>query len=190
MSEPYWSALGGVPSPPAYIGSTILAARATSMTFDPFPTTYTRILAFIYAWVAPSANNDITDLTWKPLPDPGSMHQALTGTGQSAPTWTPGANPVPLGRVMYHTIYQNAAQLVAKLDFFPGWQDATKRHGIHQEATSIQGVAGTNADIDQLCGLIMSPGSGGSQTLKAITGMIVNASRNLEVGSRIDVFGM
>lgn len=189
MSEPFWVPLGAAPALPNYIGSTVLAARATQMVFDPFPTTYRTITCYIFGWIAPSTNNDTTVITWKPRPDPGNMHQALYGNGSPAPVWTPGANPVPLQTVMYHSIYQNSAQMQAELVFMPGWNDATKRHAIRQASTAIIGVAGTNADVGLLQGMILSPGSGGSQTLKAITGIEVNAARNFEVGSRIDVFG-
>jgi len=172
-----------------YIGSTVLAARALQMVYDPFPTTYRTIVVYIFGWIAPSTNGDTTTLTWKPRPDPGNMHIALTGNGSPAPVMSPGQNPVPLQTVVYHSIYQNSAQLHAEITFMPGWNDATKRHGIRHVSTAIIGVAGTNADVGLLQGMILSPGSGGSQTLKAITGIQVDATRNFEIGSRIDVFG-
>jgi len=191
MTEPYWVPLGAAPPaavPAAYIGSTILAARATQMVYDPFPTTYRTITCYIFGWIAPSTNNDTTVITWKPRPDPGNMLIGLTGNGAGAPTFGPQQTPVPLHTVMYHSVYPNSAQMFAELTFMPGWNDATKRHGIRQASGAIIGVAGTNADVGLLQGMILSPGAGAG-TLKAITGIEVNAARNFEVGSRIDVFG-
>ncbi len=164
----------------------ILAATATSITFNAIPSGYRTIEIRMEA-VITGADAQDTLYTFDVIPAAGASQWMISSSGFGIGVTQGFATTLPLGRARRHSAFgADSFHWFCQIELMPGY-DTVSRHGLFYRTISRQDQAGTNNDPGMMNGGAMVRAQG---TQVAITGFTLTADRAMGIGTRVVTYGV